>query len=185
MLYVVLALIITAAIALRYAISIGFSAVTLRLEKLELFVEALNQRLECLEDSLGEKLDKLQESADVIEDRTLTAAEKEHRKFQQARCLTLSDVEQFKGGQTLTLISCSYYYPSEKPSVATFEYKHERLGSPIEGGQIGESTKAAKSYTSVHGFVRWDPAQEWAPYSFHADSNECVTSAHEGTIRRL
>jgi hypothetical protein len=185
MLYVLLALIITTAIVLWYAISRGNSAVTLSLEKLELFVEVLNQKLESIEDSLNEKLDKLQESTDEIEYRTLTVAEKEHRKFQQARCLTLSDVEIFKEGQTLTLISCSYYYPSDKPSVDTFEYRHERLGAPIETGKSGESAKDTKSYTCVHGFVRWDPAQEWDPYTFHAARDECVTSTHEGTIRRL
>jgi hypothetical protein len=131
----------------------------LRLEELELFLEVLNQKLEVLEDSLSEKLDKLQESADEIENRTLTPAEKELRKFQRAHCLTLSDVEQFKQGQTVTLISCSYCYPSEKPSVDTFEYKHERMGVPIETGQSGESTEHKKPYICVHGFVRWDPEQ--------------------------
>jgi hypothetical protein len=45
MLYVLVALIITTAVVLWYAISRGYSAVTLRLEKLELFTEVLNQKL--------------------------------------------------------------------------------------------------------------------------------------------
>jgi len=62
-----------------------------------------NSRFDSLDeklDSLDEKLRKLQQLADELEYRSLTPAEKEFRKYEHARNLTLAEIENVKEGES-------------------------------------------------------------------------------------
>jgi hypothetical protein len=177
MLLVLVILLVGATIALSSAISTVRAALDLRLDRQDELLEAF-----------GEKLDRLQEAADELEYRSLTPEEKDHRRFKLAQRLTLSDVERLEVGQTLDLITCSYHYPRDEPEIDSFEYKHERLGEPVEGPhatfQGGRMVQTTRRYVPVHGFVRWDATQDWTSYKFLATAEECTTGDYAGTVRR-
>ena len=128
-------------------------------------------------DSLDEKLEKLQQSADELEFRSLTPAEKEFRRYQHARNLTLAEIENVKEGETLHLISCSYNYPSSEPAVLTFDYRHGSLGK--------QSVVGGKTYVSVNGSWQLGGDGRWFPYTFEASAGGCATNSHDGEVRRL
>lgn len=141
----------------------------------------LNKKFDSVDtkfDSLNEKVEKLQQFTEDFEYRTLTPQEKAFRRFQGTRSLTLAEVEHFKEGQTLHLISCSYIYPSSEPEVVVFDYKHRLLGE-------GSTVVGGKTYVSATGSWQLDGDDRWSHYTFYAGVDACHTNTFEGEIRRL
>jgi hypothetical protein len=128
-------------------------------------------------DQIERKLETIGETVGELEYRSLTPEEKESRAFGSARPLTLSDFEQVKPGQILSLMACSWFYPSTRPAFETFDYKHESLGGPTEVNK--------KTYYAVNGFERWGESQDWSPCTLYAADDECATQTFQGSVRRL
>lgn len=125
------------------------------------------------------RLSSIEQSLLEIQDRLKYLPAKpgvqEMRQFESAAPIKLEDVLRWPQGERLTLIVCSYYYPLEEPSIDVFEYLHEKIDMATQ----------SKFGNEVQGYSRWSSAEEWKPYKFLANQEECTTSSCEGTIRRL
>lgn len=124
---------------------------------------------------MAEQLSRLEEKIDTIEYNTLSKLEKECRAFEHARPLTLEMIRAFRPGDVFQLISQSWHYPSEKPEVDKFEYKHELL----------DEGKQSKPGYEVRGYRRFLSYGDWDSFHFLASEKESQTWSCEGTIRRL
>ena len=126
-------------------------------------------------DGVMERLESVSDALSELVERSLTPYEKECQEYAEASDIALSDVQQWTQGQEVSLISCSYSFPSAVAIIDSFEYKHDHTdeSQPTEKGVI------------VRGFRRASPFEdeEWKPYSFLAREKDCVESTG-GTIHR-
>lgn len=103
---------------------------------------------------LAEQLSRVEEKIDTIEYNTLSKIEP---------------------GDVFQLISKSYHYPSEKPEVDKFEYKHELV----------DEGKQSKHGYEVNGYRRFLASGDWESFHFLASEKESQPWSCERTIRRL
>ena len=128
----------------------------------------LRSRLDSIERTLEEMQSRL-------DDLPVKPGVEDKRRFKSAQAIALDDVRRWAQGDTMQLISKSYYYPAKEPDIVDFEYRHDRV----------ETTERNHFGFEVHGYTRWSLTDEWTPYKFLANQEECTTSLCEGTIRRL
>ncbi|MBI4458785.1 MAG: hypothetical protein HY648_01835 [Acidobacteria bacterium] len=127
---------------------------------------------------LASRLDGIERMLEEIQNRlddSVEPSDEDQHRFKCARAITLADARRWAHGDTMRLISKSYYYPTEGPSLADFEYRHDRVDTAEQNGFGFE----------VLGWRRFSSTDEWTPYRFLANEKECTTSSCEGTIRKL
>ncbi len=125
--------------------------------------------------AFSEVIQDIRNIVSELKGRSLTSSEKEYRPYASAKRIALPEVRNWIQGQTLSLISCSYYYPNKDALIETFEYKHDHV----------DDSKRTEWGLTVHGFNRTDGEEEWRPYTFLAGEKECSTSSCSGTIRLI
>jgi len=130
-------------------------------------IETLHEALESVNSELNELRDK-------IEYMSLPAHEKEELSFENAPDLPLPFFEKLEKDQILTLVSGSYYYPSDDIYITRFQYKHD---------YIDRENKTEHGY-EIHGFQKLFNNDEWAPCTFLSNENETSTLDCAGTIKK-
>ena len=131
-------------------------------------IGSVEQRLDSIERMLSGVQDRL-------DDLPVSPQAKDERRFDVASPITAAEVRKWAQGETMRLMSKSYYYPDDEPVFHDLEYRHERI----------DDTNPSQFGYEVHGFWRATPGEQWEPYKFLATENECTTSSCEGAIRRL
>ncbi len=131
-------------------------------------------QIQSLKDELSSLRNDLNEIGKDIEDMSLTEHEREHRAFDNAPNLNISFFEKMEKGQIKNLMSGSWYYPSEEIVINRFQYTHDH---------VDKENKTDHGW-EVYGFERFLDSDEWTPYTFLANENECMTSSCAGTIKK-
>lgn len=131
-------------------------------------ISALEERLETMEQMLSQ-------IQNCLGDLPVSPEAKDRRRFDAASPITATDVRKWALGETMHIITKSYYYPHDEPVFHDFEYKHERI----------DNTAQSMFGYEAHGFWRTSHGNEWEPYSFMAKEEECTTSSCAAIIRRL
>lgn len=108
-----------------------------------------------------------------LEWRMLPEEEKKRLRFEKLAEFTLANVKKLKQGDTTTLSSKSWIYPSGVPLFDQFEYKHEAI-----------DTEAEQWGFVVRGFRRSSTDEGWKPFLFYAKDDECSTRGCDGTIKQ-
>ena len=140
-------------------------------------LEIIRKKISKSEIELYEELkqvkSELNELRDKVECMSLSEDEKEKLAFENAPDLPLLFFEKLEKGQVISLMSGSYYYPSEDIYINKFQYKHD---------YIDQENKTEYGY-EIHGFENpYD--DEWFECTFRANEKECKTEDCAGTVKR-
>lgn len=118
---------------------------------------------------------ELNEVRDVVEYQNLTESEKEEIAFENAKDISINFFEKLEKGQIVSLVSGSYYNPSENIYISKFVYKHDHI----------DRENKTRFGWEVHGYEKFFEEDEWSSCTLLAHDTGCSTSSCSGTVKKM